>query len=154
MKHVIENLKEREFLVRESDCPNRATDATQQSLFEMEAKELPKEKLKARRDLESLFSMIWGQCSLSMRAKLKGKETFNAIREAMNTTESIELIKEMCHGFQEIKCSPMSIHEILDQFVNCKQKEDESNQKCLECFMNAIQALEANKTSMVVQDLI
>ena len=72
----------------------------------------------------------------------------------MKTIELLDLIKKISYNFQEVKYSPASVHTIIDRFINCRQKEDESNQAYLQRYNNAVTALETNGVTVLASEVI
>ena len=88
--------------------------------------------MKMDADLEAINSIVWGQCTQGMQATIKTHEEYDDIKSNMKTIELLDLIKKISYNFQEVKYSPASVHTIIDRFINCRQKEDESNQAYLQ----------------------
>ena len=129
-------------------------DYGEKLIYESKVKELIKKDMKIDSDLEAMYSVVWGQCTQGMQASIKTQETYDNIKSTMNTIELLKIIKKICYNFQEVKYSPASVHTIIDRFINCKQKEEESNQTYLQRYNNAVTALETNGITVLASEVI
>ena len=127
MRYLIENHKNKKITIP-ADLPSTAT-ATEKLVYDAKVKEIVKKEIKQEEDTEKLYSVVWGQCTPAMKAKLKALKEYEAIKDELNTIELLKEIKKLCYNFQEKNYASASIHAVLDKFINCKQAEDMSDQR-------------------------
>ena len=60
--------------------------------------------------LEKVCSVIWGQCTGTMKKKMKSCEKYEYIKDAQDTIELLILTKEICYNFQDVKYLPSEIN--------------------------------------------
>ena len=152
MRYAVENLKEK-VVILPNDLEDTATK-TEIMIYNEEVKEAVKERKRMKQDLEKLYSIIWGQSSLAMRAKVRTIQGYDIMRDQQNSIMLMQEIKKICYNFQEKNYVPASIHTVLDRFINCKQKEDMSDQKYLDQFNDAVRTLKSYNIMINVADLI
>ena len=99
------------------DEPDKPTDSTS-STYDLDVKifmadytEYLKEKKDLENTLESLFDVIYGQCSPLMRVKLNATQTFKKMRETSAVWDLLKQIKGITHQFQ----SNISPYEAIDE---------------------------------------
>src|SRR5210317_802581 len=101
-----------------------------------------------------MYSLIWGQCTANMKAKLKTLSDYEKIKEDLDTIKLLISIKEIYYNFQDKKYAPSAIYKALDMFVNCKQTEDMSDQRFLDKYNDAVRHMKTSGIIMNVAELI
>ena len=72
----------------------------EEDIYKEEIKAYVKAKLSLKATLHSLFSVIWGQCSLLLRSKLESKREFESIKENKDVSGLLKLIKNIVYQFE------------------------------------------------------
>jgi hypothetical protein len=79
--------------------------------------------------MKSLYDLVWGQCSESLRSRLRGHDNY-AIYSP--NPDSIALLKGICAemtGFRNTQYLPHALHRIMRDFYDLKQGKHQSNQE-------------------------
>ena len=63
-----------------------------------------------------------------MKAKLCTVSGYEEIKNKQDTITLLKEIKKICYNFQEKNYAPAALFQVLDRFINCKQKEDMTDQ--------------------------
>jgi hypothetical protein len=58
----------------------------------------------------SLYSLVWGQCTDAMQAKVEATSTFNAIFASNDGIELLKTIKQVSFNFQSQKYPAHAVH--------------------------------------------
>src|SRR5210317_172472 len=99
MRYVIENRKKKNIRYP-ADLPDNAT-RTETLIYEEEIKRVVIKKNDKDDKLEKIYSIIWGQCTASMKAKLKTLSDYEEIKEDLDTIKLLIHIKKKCYNFQD-----------------------------------------------------
>jgi hypothetical protein len=79
---------------------------------------------------------VWGQCTDALQAKVESSRGFDAIHEASDGIEVLEVIKTIAFNFQGQKYLPHPIHEAKRRFFLLYQSKTMTVQEYLEQFNN------------------
>src|SRR5210317_518172 len=99
MRYVIENHKKKN-IKYPADLPDNAT-RTETPIYEEEIKRVVIKKNDNDEKLEKIYSIIWGQCTASMKAKLKTLSDYEEIKEDLDTIRLLINIKKKCYNSQD-----------------------------------------------------
>src|SRR5210317_1437948 len=99
MRYVIENHKKKN-IKYPADLPDNATQ-TETLIYEEEIKRVVIKKNDNDEKLEKIYSIIWGQCTASMKAKLKRLSDYEETKEDLDTIKLIINIKKICYNSQD-----------------------------------------------------
>ena len=83
----------------------------EEDIYKEEIKAYVRGKINLEATLRSLFNVVWGQCSITLKSKLESKEKFKKIKEDKDIAELLKQIKGVVHQFE----SHTSIYEALDE---------------------------------------
>ena len=89
-----------------------------------------------------------------MKAKLRACKDYETWKDKQDSIALLIELKSICYNFQEKNYAPASIYTVLDWFINCKQKEDMSDQKYLDMYNDAVKTLKSYNIIMNVSSLI
>ena len=90
----------------------------------------------------ALFSLIWGQCTDSMQAKVEAAPTFEQVARDNDGIELLKLIKDIAFNFSSQKYLPQAIHEAKRRFFLQFQGRQLNVKDYLEQFMNHVSVLD------------
>jgi hypothetical protein len=82
----------------------------------------------------TLYSLVWGQCTDAMQAKLEASPDYDETQEANDGIELLKLIKTIAFNFQSQKYLPHAIHEAKRRFFMHYQGRTTTPQEYLEQF--------------------
>jgi hypothetical protein len=66
----------------------------------------------------ALYALVMGQCTKTMRAKLKSQTTFKVVDSTLNGLDLLVMIRDLVYQFHSHKYLPHSIHEAMIRLVN------------------------------------
>jgi hypothetical protein len=93
-------------------------------------------------DLKKVCSLIWGQCTELLRAKLQAKDGCDQMKAEHDTIELLKSIKACVFKFSAQKKAAHSLHEALRKFYNGQQEKSSNAQDCYQRFKNHIEVVE------------
>jgi hypothetical protein len=99
-------------------------------------------------DLKKVCSLIWGQCTELLRAKLQAKDGCDQMKAEHDTVERIKSIKDCVFKFSDQKKAAHSLHEALRKFHNGHQEKSSNAQDCCQRFKNHVEVAEHSGGSL------
>jgi hypothetical protein len=117
-------------------------DAVDQAIFGEEIRQFVKEKAAIVAAMKGLYSLIWGQCSESLRSKLKANSGHFVISAAADSLALLTAIRSEMTGFQKRHYLPHSVHSIMREFYQISQSKDRTNQEYYNEFNNLVAAVD------------
>ena len=69
-----------------------STDEVDMDLYKEEIKLYGQEKKNLQATLKSIFNVVWGQCSTTMKSKLESKPDFKTIKQGKDVAELLKQI--------------------------------------------------------------
>jgi hypothetical protein len=93
-------------------------------------------------DLKKLFSLIWGQCTKYLCAKLEAKDGYEQMKTDYDTIELLRSIKDCVFKFSDQKYAAHSLHEAVRKFHNAHQEKSSNAQTYYQRFKNLIDVVE------------
>jgi hypothetical protein len=127
------------FVVPKPTKPADSTDAISVRIFEKEVDEYVKRKAKHTENSRKLFSLILGQCTEYLRAKLKA---LPGMKEDFNFFNLIKALKGIIYKFDESSYYMEDLHESKIRLFMLRQGKDTTNDKFLELFQTHVAVVE------------
>ena len=124
------------------DPPAGATK-TETRIWEERIKLHVKKELTLEENVKKLYSLVWGQCSDALRAKLEGMNTHLTIKSQSDGIGLIQEIKTVCFQFQKQKHDAVAMHLSKRKFYSLAQGSLDTVEY-YEKFENVISVLESN----------
>lgn len=124
------------------ELPEDAT-RTETRIWEERIKDFVKRETIMKENIKALYSLVWGQCSDPMQAKLESLPGFQDVFDRSDGIDLIRLIKNVSFNFESQKYLPHAIHEAKRRFFACSQGRTATCQEYLEKFQNLLSVLEA-----------
>ncbi len=124
-------------LTSPTDPPENA-NRTETRIWEKTVDEYVKQRSYLAENMKTLYSLVWGQCTDSMRQKLEAHKTFAGVSTTGDGLGLLKLVKGIAFRFQSQKYLPHALHEALKRYYNCSQGKFASAQAYLEHFQNVI----------------
>jgi hypothetical protein len=119
-------------------------DDIEKETFKEETRVFVKTKASIESTMKSLYDLIWGQCSESLRSRLRG---CNDCATCCTDADSLALLKgiraEMT-GFRNKQYLPHSPHSMMSDFYDLTQGKHRSNQECYDEFNSMVDTAEAS----------
>ena len=113
------------------DPPPNAT-RSQERMWEKRCDEVVKREMHLKENLKTLYSLVWGQCTEAMRAKIKAHATFGRVSQSSDSLELLRIIKDQAFNYQNQKYNFQALHEAKRRFYMLKQDKWMSAQEYLE----------------------
>jgi hypothetical protein len=85
-------------------------DATHKQIWEKRIDEYVKLDMKLNENCQNLYSLIWGQCTEYMRAKLEAVVGYDKMRTSLNVIRLIKSIKGLTYKFEGQNYHPRELH--------------------------------------------
>jgi hypothetical protein len=151
-KKAIETLTETVF-TRPPNPPDNA-DKYDVKVWEKEIDDYMKTQKMYEENMGTIYSLIWGQCSTSLQAKLEAKAGYAAMHAAQNAIELLKSIKDTTHSFKDEKWKAHALYESKQRFFLNHQDRNMSVANYREKFMNLIEVLEHSGGSIHEEALV
>jgi hypothetical protein len=130
------------FVVPKPKKPSNNTDAIDTRIFEKEVDKYVKRKARHTENSRKLFSLILGQCTEYLRAKLKALPEYLGTKEDFNVFNPIKVIKGITYKFEESSYYMEALHDSKIRLCMLRQGKDMTNDKFLELFQTHVAVVE------------
>jgi hypothetical protein len=117
-------------------------DAVDQAIFSEEIRQFVKEKEGIVAAMKGLYSAIWGQCSETLRSRLKSNSDHMAISAAADSLKLLKAIRAEMTGFKKLHYLPHSVHSIMREFYQLAQGKHHTNHEYYDEFNNVVAAVD------------
>lgn len=136
--------------------PDPAEDAGRSDIriWEKEIDDYVRRKNTFTENMKSAFSVVWGQCSDAIKAKLEALDDYETFSIDADVLELLRNIKDIAFSFQSQK---QKIHGLFDakrRFFMQTQEKSMTCQMYLERFKNQVEVIEHCGGTMVEDNLI
>ena len=128
-------------LTEPMDPPTEAT-RSQIRIWEKRIDEFVKKETHLEENIKTVYSLIFGQCTEAIRAKLESVGNHQAISVASNGIELLKNIKTIMYNFQSQKYGPLGLHESKRRFYLMSQDKHMTVTIYLERFQNSVEVIE------------
>jgi hypothetical protein len=122
------------------DPPDNATK-TQLRKWEKKVDEFVKRELQLEENIQTLYSLVWGQCTDIMRQKVQGLNVFKSMSENKDGLELLRAIKDITYNFQSQKKLSQALHESKRRYYTLSQGQHVTTQTYLEQYQNVVDVL-------------
>ena len=95
-------------------------------MWDYDYKEYKVRTARLRKNSENLFSIILGQCTPAMRAKLESRDGWKKMKEDYNTIDLLKAIRDITYKFKGHKNAYLSLHMAQHDVFLMKQGKIES----------------------------
>jgi hypothetical protein len=112
--------------------------ATIKRIWERRVDEYAKRENKLAANCDTVFSLILGQCSEYMRAKLEGLDSYEKMKGGFDTIALIKAIKGLTYQFDGQKYHSMALHQAKNRFYNLYQGREMTNAQFLDKFQTCV----------------
>jgi hypothetical protein len=116
----------------EPDDPDPNATRTQMLIWNKEVKEYVKRARQLRGNLATLYAVAWGQCSETMRAKVKSLEDYTERTGDNNCVWLLTQIRAVTLQFDSKRNSFLSLLDARTSFLTCKQGQQQTTEAYLE----------------------
>jgi hypothetical protein len=139
--------------------PTATATRTEVRIWEKQVDEHVKRGTMLAENLKTAYSLIYGQCSDAMRAKLESRENHLAIEAVADSIGLLENIRTVMFQFQSQRYAPLALHEAKCHFYLFLQDRHATCQQYHETFKNNIDMIKycggvvSNNTGLVDNEL-
>jgi predicted RNA-binding protein associated with RNAse of E/G family len=128
---------------REPEDPPADATRTRVRIWEKEVDEYVKRGILLTENLKTAYSLIYGQCSEAMRAKLELRPNHKAVEASADAIALLENIRTVMFQFQAQRYATLALHEAKRHFYMFTQdKHTTVQQYYYETFKNKIDVIE------------
>ena len=93
-------------------------------------------------NMKTLFSLVWGQCSMPLKAKIESDVDFTEVEEDMDSIALLVIIRSINFAMNAEKNPYQALHEAKRRFYSFKQERTVTCSAYLEKFQNMLQVIE------------
>jgi Reverse transcriptase (RNA-dependent DNA polymerase)/Zinc knuckle len=111
-------------------------------LWEKRIDEFVKKEIAIEENLKTAFSLVYGQCTDELRAKLESRPNHAAIEAASDSIGLLKNIRTVMFQFQSQRYGPLALHEAKRRFYLYTQDKNTSCQQYYETFRNNVEVIE------------
>jgi hypothetical protein len=117
-------------------------DQVDQEIFKEEIRIFVKTKAAIESTMKSLYDLIWGQCSETLRSRLRGYNDYATYSPSADSLALLKGIRAEMTGFRNKQYLPHSLHQIMRDFYNLAQGKQRSNQEYYDEFNSLVETAE------------
>ena len=112
-----------------------AADPVLVSIYLEDRKQAIKEQKRLDNEIGQLYDEMWEQCSIELKAKLKGEDGFTAMETARDPLELRNRIKRICCGFEVHKMKFYALTQAMKKLTMFYQRPRMSNEEYARQFL-------------------
>ena len=117
-------------------------DASGRYVWEIEMKEVIRNKQIIANRIQQLYALVLGQCTDSMVVRVDAHSNYEQAAEDRDGLALLRIVKSICFNFQDQKYVPQSIYEAKQRFYSLKQGRHETVAQYYDKYQNNVQVLE------------
>ena len=125
--------------VEEPMEPKDESSRLQMRKWEKEVDEYVKKSYWIKEHVQSLFSLVWGQCSDAMRQKIESLGNYYELSSSSNGIDLLVTIRDAAFDYQSQKYRIETINEALRRILTFRQGPTMTTQEFYEQFLNKIE---------------
>jgi hypothetical protein len=133
---------EKEFVIPKPTPLAAAADDIDKRIWEKEIDEYVKRKSKLESNCRTLFSLIHGQCTEYLKAKLEALTVFPSMKENFNVFKLIKAVKGVTFRLEDSRYHLDALYDAKIWFYTLRQGKDMDNAKYLELFKTHVAIVE------------
>jgi hypothetical protein len=88
--------------------------------------------------MKSMYDLIWGQCSETLRSRLRGHDDYAIYSPGADSIALLKGIRAEMTGFRDKQYLPHALHKIMGEFYNLAQGKHRSNQEYYDEFNSMV----------------
>ncbi|CAB9520834.1 unknown protein [Seminavis robusta] len=128
--------------------PADAATVTEKEIWKQEVSAYVKKKNEVETNMENAYSLIFGQCSEGVRAKLESMINHKEIKEAGDPVRLLNNIQTVMLQFQTTKYKPLAIYECKRRLMLFRQTKEMTVDQYHKEFKNYTDVVERNGGSI------
>ena len=111
-------------------------DPVKEAILKEEVKQFVARKNNIRRNIQSAYSLIWGQCSSALQAYVKGQDGYVTATEDYDVTWLLNEVKKACSGIDSKANAYVTLHDAISLLYRTRQGATETDDNYVERFKN------------------
>ena len=120
--------------IPEPEDPPEECSMTKKEIWKKQISNYVKRAEMYNENKNKLYSVIWGQCSDTMKTKLKALKAYEEISEGSDSLKLLKEIKGISYRFETRNNLYSSMHDAKVAFYKNEQGKDETNSDYLSRF--------------------
>ena len=134
------------------DPQNNQVNPVEAEIFKQQISSYVKKQETIESGLQNAYSLIWGQCSEGIRAKLQGMPTHSAISQSGNPVDLLANIKTVMFQFQTTKYTPHAIYDCKRRLYIQRQDKEMTVPDYYKMFKNNVDVVEHNGGTLGIEE--
>jgi len=123
-----------------SDLPANAS-AAQKRHWEKRINEISKKELILEENMKTLFSIIWGQVSDTLKHRIQALDNFKRMNSEGDSLALLAGLRDQAFNFQSQKDQAQALHEAVRRFYLISQGKTDSCQAYMDRYENGMQVI-------------
>ena len=137
---AIENLSLPVLTIPKDPADDKSKTPTR--IWEKEVDEYVKRKTYLADNMQTVYSLVWGQCTDVMRQKLEALPTYEQLTTDGDGLALLKAIKNLVYNFQSQKYLSYALDESVRRFYLCTQGRHTTTSAYMEKFQNIVDVIE------------
>jgi hypothetical protein len=127
-----------------------AVDAVDQEIFKEKIRMYVKVEASIETMMKSLYDLLWGQCSETIRSRLHGHDDYADYSANADSMALLKAIQAEMTGFRDKQYLPHSLHKMMRDFYSLLQGQHRSNQEYYDEFNSLVKTAQESGASIGV----
>jgi hypothetical protein len=123
-------------------APADEKDRTLNKVWDKEIDEYVKRKTQLADNMQTVYSLVWGQCTDVMQQKIEALSVYKTLTTNGDGLTVLKAIKGLMYNFQSQKYLPHALHESKRRFYLCSQGQHTTASTYLEQYQNIVDVIE------------
>jgi hypothetical protein len=115
---------------------------TDKKIWKQSVVEYVRRNNKLTQNMETMYSLIFGQCTEYMLAKLKGLPEYNSFNDGVDMIKLLKAIEGLTYHFEGQRYQAMALHGALTRFYTLRQDRNITHAQYLEKFQTNVAVVE------------
>lgn len=134
--------------IKATDTAAAVYDEFEKDEYRMEFKEWMERKKKYRINMDKVFAVLWGQCTLATKNKLESRKDWTTIKDGHRAIDLLQAIKEVTQDYQDNVYPIISVVNAIADVINGKQEEGQV--AYTKKYRNSVEHMEAQAGPMTL----
>lgn len=142
MMNMIDNMQDLNFDLLKPKAPSDSMDEVDKMILQQEVNDFVKRRKLYFENRDKVFTIIWGQCSEALQAKLKGTKAFRTYNPIKCPISLLSDIKQVSLKFENVTFKAFAIYDAKMALANFYQSKHDTLHEYYMKFKDLIDALE------------
>lgn len=126
------------------DDPPKDSSPARMRMWKKELHEASRRKICLAENVNTLYWLVWDQCTFNMQMQLKTLSTYDKLCSELDGIGLLKAIKHLMYKFPEHRYLPHSLHDAMRRFYTLKQGPNTPMHVHLEKFLHMVEVIEYN----------